>query len=172
MLRTACRVALVEPGDVFLFSGAQAHATLCVGDGLCLGAYESFISLAPAHAQVFLNTNDPSLHFKECHAEDVDLDDIRLDLADQLIITMDEQLERLDKNDPSAAQRLRAAVDVFRSHPVLEKEIPAPPPAPQPAGVGSEGTSGGGKMGTQDDGKGGLLLSGGGGCCGGGRDTV
>ena len=96
MLRTACKVALVEPGDVFLFSGAQAHATVCVGEGLCLGAYESFISLAPRHAEVFLNTNDPSFHFKECHAEEEDLRDIQLDLADQLVIAMDEQLPKLE----------------------------------------------------------------------------
>ena len=95
MLRSACRVALVEPGDVFLFSGAQAHATLVLGDELCLGAYESFISLSPLHDQVFLHTNCAAMHYEECHAEAIDLKDIQLDIADQIIIAC-EQLPALE----------------------------------------------------------------------------
>ena len=59
----------------------------------------SFVSLAPRHAQVFLGTNDPAVHFKECHAEEEDLRDIQLDLADQLVCAMDEHV-------PSLTQRL------------------------------------------------------------------
>ena len=138
VLRMACKVALVEPGDVFLFSGAQAHATVCVGEGLSLGAYESFVSLAPQHARVFLNTNDPALHFKECHADEEDVRDIQLDLADQLVIAMDEQLPKLEEaarasgdnaaESAEAAAMLRGAIEIFRSNPALQKEIPDPPP--------------------------------------------
>ena len=146
MLRSACKVALVEPGDVFVFSGAQAHATVCVGEGLCLGAYESFVSLAPRHAQVFLSTNDPAVHFKECHAEEEDLRDIQLDLADQLVCAMDEHLPKLEgaaaaRGKPhteaghtedadeaaEAAAMLRGAIEIFRSNPTLAQEIPEPP---------------------------------------------
>ena len=85
MLRSACRVALVEPGDVFLFSGAQAHATLVLGDELCLGAYESFISLSPLHDQVFLHTNCAAMHYEECHAEAIDLKDIRSAAVEDMV---------------------------------------------------------------------------------------
>jgi hypothetical protein len=111
VLRQAAKIALVEPGDVFLFSGGQAHATLCVGDGLCLGAYESFVNLNPLHAEVFISSNMGEVHFRECHASEIDLRDIKLDIADQL----NDAIEQLPQLDPKTQQRLRAAVAVFRS---------------------------------------------------------
>eukprot|EP01052_Picozoa_sp_SAG31_P037864 SAG31_NODE_4960_length_2834_cov_2.174040_3_plen_137_part_00 len=72
---SAIKFVLVEPGDVYLFSGAQAHCAVCVGsEGLSLTAYESFINLHPTHLQTFTRTNDPGLHFEECHAEEEDLE--------------------------------------------------------------------------------------------------
>ncbi|CAK0911348.1 unnamed protein product [Prorocentrum cordatum] len=46
LLRRAVKVALIRPGDVWVFSGGQPHTALCVGDGLSITAYES---LVPAH---------------------------------------------------------------------------------------------------------------------------
>ena len=119
VLRQASTIALVEPGDVFLFSGAQAHATLCVGEGLCLGAYESFVNLNPLHAEVFISTNHGEVHFRECHASEIDWRDIRLDVADQLNDAAD-QMRFLDSK---TQQRLRAAIAVFRTDPFLGREI-------------------------------------------------
>lgn len=111
VLRRCCRMVLVEPGDAFLFSGAQAHATLCVGEGLCLGAYESFLNLSPLHAEVFISTNRGEMHFRDCHTSERDLRDIKLDIADQV----NDAIAGLADLAPLTQQRLRAAVAVLRS---------------------------------------------------------
>ncbi|KAH8054780.1 hypothetical protein JL722_8728 [Aureococcus anophagefferens] len=60
-LRAASRVVLLRPGDVFLMSGGVAHATLSVSDdALNVTAYESLVTLHPAHARHFLRTGDTS----------------------------------------------------------------------------------------------------------------
>ena len=60
-LRAASRIVLLRPGDVFLMSGGVAHATLSVSDdALNVTAYESLVTLHPAHARHFLRTGDTS----------------------------------------------------------------------------------------------------------------
>lgn len=51
-LELACKLVLVEPGDVFLFSGANAHTVMSVGPELSLTAYESFVNLNPRNVKV------------------------------------------------------------------------------------------------------------------------
>lgn len=65
-LETAHIVALVKPGDAFMFSGANPHMALCIGDPLSLTAYESFVNLNSRHLDVFCASNTKK-HFKECH---------------------------------------------------------------------------------------------------------
>lgn len=55
-LAQAAKVVLVRPGDVFFFSGASAHTSLCVSEGISVTAYESFVSLHPANVELLLRS--------------------------------------------------------------------------------------------------------------------
>ena len=44
-LHETCKLVLVSPGDVFVFSGANPHTVMSVGEALSLTAYESFVCL-------------------------------------------------------------------------------------------------------------------------------
>eukprot|EP00931_Biecheleriopsis_adriatica_P088210 TRINITY_DN62582_c0_g1_i1.p1 TRINITY_DN62582_c0_g1~~TRINITY_DN62582_c0_g1_i1.p1 ORF type:complete len:514 (-),score=118.99 TRINITY_DN62582_c0_g1_i1:23-1534(-) len=57
-LRKAAKVVLLRPGDVYLFSGGIAHTVLCISEDMCLGAYESIVTLHPTHVDHFLHTSD------------------------------------------------------------------------------------------------------------------
>lgn len=54
----ACKIVIAQPGDLFIFSGANPHAVMCMGDSLSMTGYESFVNLNPVHAQV----RNPMLH--------------------------------------------------------------------------------------------------------------
>lgn len=82
-LNDACKIVLVEPGDVFLFSGANAHTVMSVGDELSLTAYESLVNLNKVHCEVFVDTAT-GLHFEECWPDDDTLDDIKQEVVDAL----------------------------------------------------------------------------------------
>ncbi|KAJ1629785.1 hypothetical protein T492DRAFT_872913 [Pavlovales sp. CCMP2436] len=110
-LATASRVALVGPGDVFVFSGANAHTTLVVpmrtgeagmrserpgvrarsaggaaGSGaagcLNLTFYESFVKVNLDNLKALLNTGT-ALHHETCTLRPDDLADLKCDLADR-----------------------------------------------------------------------------------------
>jgi len=92
-LRQAAKIALIRPGDVYLFSGGVAHTVLCVSEEMCLGAYESLVSLHPAHVEHFLHTDDTegpycldkySMCSKELKETKNDCIDLLEDAADQL----------------------------------------------------------------------------------------
>ncbi|CAE8721527.1 unnamed protein product, partial [Polarella glacialis] len=57
-LHKAAKVILLRPGDVYLFSGGIAHTVLCASEGMCIGAYESLVTLHPVHVEHFLHTTD------------------------------------------------------------------------------------------------------------------
>ena len=75
------------------------------------GALQPVVELWLLHAEVFISSNMGEVHFRECHASEIDLRDIKLDIADQL----NDAIEQLPQLDPKTQQRLRAAVAVFRS---------------------------------------------------------
>ena len=51
-LKDACKLVVVAPGDVFIFSGANPHVVMSTGEDLSLTAYESFCNLNPRHVEV------------------------------------------------------------------------------------------------------------------------
>lgn len=83
-LGRAKTIALVRPGDVWLFSGAQPHTALCVGDGLNVCAYES---LVPANAEavgLLVMSNTHKAHWEQCWMDDDDLDELYEDVVDNM----------------------------------------------------------------------------------------
>eukprot|EP00397_Hematodinium_sp_SG-2012_P024721 GEMP01025765.1.p1 GENE.GEMP01025765.1~~GEMP01025765.1.p1 ORF type:complete len:422 (+),score=92.15 GEMP01025765.1:27-1268(+) len=54
MLRSAAKVALIRPGDVYFFAGGVPHVTLSIGDDLNVASYESYITLNRRAVQFFL----------------------------------------------------------------------------------------------------------------------
>lgn len=61
ILQTASKVVLLRPGDMYIFSGGVAHAALCVSvDELCLGSYESSVSLHPRHVELWKHKGIPN----------------------------------------------------------------------------------------------------------------
>jgi len=82
-LETATKVALVRPGDMVIFSGANAHMVTCVGPRLSITAYESFINMNPKHAAVFVD----SCTTEHCRANNTDeslLDDIQDEIIERI----------------------------------------------------------------------------------------
>ncbi|CAE7018107.1 unnamed protein product [Symbiodinium sp. CCMP2456] len=57
-LQKAAKVALLRPGDVYIFSGGVAHTVLCVSEEMCIGVYESFVTFHPDQVKHFLHTDD------------------------------------------------------------------------------------------------------------------
>eukprot|EP00446_Apocalathium_sp_SHHI-4_P086360 CAMPEP_0177467866 /NCGR_PEP_ID=MMETSP0369-20130122/18752_1 /TAXON_ID=447022 ORGANISM="Scrippsiella hangoei-like, Strain SHHI-4" /NCGR_SAMPLE_ID=MMETSP0369 /ASSEMBLY_ACC=CAM_ASM_000364 /LENGTH=468 /DNA_ID=CAMNT_0018941999 /DNA_START=24 /DNA_END=1431 /DNA_ORIENTATION=+ len=77
-------LALVRPGDVWVFSGGQPHTALVVGDGLNISAYES---LVPAHSDaigVLVRSNTKKDHPENFWMDDEDLDELYEDVVDNL----------------------------------------------------------------------------------------
>lgn len=94
VLRSACKIVVARPGDLILFSGANPHTAMCMGDGLSMTAYESFVNLNPAHAEIFVGTRGPD-HFDECWADATDVEDI----FDDSIDALEDALEYTDRTD-------------------------------------------------------------------------
>lgn len=109
ILASAHRVALVGPGDMFVFSGANAHMTLGVGHPLSLTAYESFVNLNARNVSVFCRSGKRE-HFEECVMDDTDLDDLKDDIIDNIY----DSLKRLRKGrsppSPSITSQVRKMV--------------------------------------------------------------
>ena len=78
-LSSCVKMAVLQPGDVFFFSGACAHMAMCVGlpsAPLSVTAYESFINTNPRHVELFCKTNR-AIHFFECHMRWGELRDMK-----------------------------------------------------------------------------------------------
>jgi len=83
-LRRAQKIALVRPGDVWVFSGGQPHTALVVGDGINISAYESFVAAHPAAVGLLVRSNTKASHWKPCWMDDDDLDELYEDVVDSL----------------------------------------------------------------------------------------
>jgi len=83
MLQNTVKIALVRPGDMYVFSGANAHMTLGVGQPLSLTAYESFLNLNPRNIAVFRKSGRFE-HFEECTMDESDLEDLEDDVLDNI----------------------------------------------------------------------------------------
>eukprot|EP00471_Norrisiella_sphaerica_P010117 CAMPEP_0184497008 /NCGR_PEP_ID=MMETSP0113_2-20130426/35486_1 /TAXON_ID=91329 /ORGANISM="Norrisiella sphaerica, Strain BC52" /LENGTH=608 /DNA_ID=CAMNT_0026883931 /DNA_START=8 /DNA_END=1835 /DNA_ORIENTATION=- len=81
----ASTVALLEPGDVFFFSGANAHTAVCVGDQISVTSYESFVNLSANHLRIFCGTNDTSDHFEDCHMHADELSSMKEEVCDSIL---------------------------------------------------------------------------------------
>jgi len=120
-LRRAEVVALVSPGDVFLFSGADPHATLCVGDGISTTAYESFCNLNTRHISVFLSTSrDP--HFEECHMDEQDVRDIKIEVGENMTDIID-NVNFGDWTDAKLISAIEAATDLLSKDEVVAENM-------------------------------------------------
>lgn len=103
-------IALVAPGDVWVFSGAQPHTALCVGDGLNVAAYES---LVPAHEDAvttLVRSNVGRYHPKTFWMDDEDLDETYEDVVDNI--------QRALKDPTTSTRvrlRLKSCVDAMRT---------------------------------------------------------
>jgi len=82
-LQSASKVVLVGPGDVFCFSGGNAHMTIGVGDELSLTAYESFVNLHRRNITVFRQSGRKD-HFEDCIMDESDLEDLFDDVVDNI----------------------------------------------------------------------------------------
>lgn len=92
-LQMAAKIVLLRPGDVYLFSGGVAHTVICVSSEMCLGAYESIVTLNPSHIEHFMHTDDTrgpyclekfSMSSKELKDTKDDCLDQLEDIADQI----------------------------------------------------------------------------------------
>jgi len=74
ILRKACKVVVVGPGDVYVFSGAGPHMAMGLGSGLSLAAYEAVLNFHPENLQMFLKSNT-QLHHYDCRSSNNDVYD-------------------------------------------------------------------------------------------------
>ena len=114
----------MRAGDLFVFSGGNAHMAMSVSERLSLSAYESFVNLAPANLSAFLDSGTPA-QYARCRARQPMLDDIKAELADNLDDLCAEyeadelRDERLERATPHAVQLLRADPLIRRAVPPL-----------------------------------------------------
>merc|ERR1719453_2111279 len=82
-LKTVCQAVIVEPGDVYVFSGAGAHmaCNLATSDApLNLAAYEALLNFHPANLGLFRISNTRHHHY-DCRSSREDLDDWNEDVV-------------------------------------------------------------------------------------------
>ena len=84
LLGRAKVVALVRPGDVWVFSGGQPHTAACAGEALNVSAYESLVPLHREAMQLLLRSNTKDGHWKGCMMEDGDLEELFEDVVDRM----------------------------------------------------------------------------------------
>jgi hypothetical protein len=127
-LRKTSKLAVVSPGDIFLFSGAVAHMALNTSSTACITAYESIINLNKRHIEVFLDTGTEN-HFKDCRMEQEDLENVKLDVADQMYDAVD-HINRGNVTDPKLISAVLAVVESLKADEFLRGElegVAAPP---------------------------------------------
>eukprot|EP00939_MAST-03C_sp_MAST-3C-sp1_P004502 g4502.t1 len=83
-LEKAHKIALIGPGDVYIFSGACAHTSIIVSDELSLSAYESFCNCNCRHASVLMETATTK-HFDECWMNDREWTNMKREIADHVV---------------------------------------------------------------------------------------
>ncbi|CAE7557096.1 unnamed protein product [Symbiodinium natans] len=102
-------VALVGPGDVWVFSGGQPHTAMCVGDGVNVCAYESFIPANEEAMKLLVQSNTKSAHWRNCWMDDDDLDELYEDVVDSL-----QEALRDSRLNPELRHRLEVCRRVMR----------------------------------------------------------
>lgn len=108
-LSRAKTVALVGPGDVWVFSGGQPHTAMCVGDGINICAYESFVPAHEEAMQLLVHSNTKASHWRNCWMDDDDLDELYEDVVDSL-----QHALRDSKLNPRLRSRLEGCRKVMR----------------------------------------------------------
>jgi hypothetical protein len=83
-LSRAKRIVLARPGDIWVFSGAQPHTALVVGDGLNVSAYESFVPAHPEAVGTLVRSNIKDMHPRNFWMDDEDLDELFEDVVDNI----------------------------------------------------------------------------------------
>lgn len=113
-MRRAAKVAFIRPGDVYLFSGGIAHAVLCVSEEMCLGAYESIVTMNPVHVEHFLHTDDTEgVYFlKGFSMDSAEFNDTKEDCIDQL----EDAAEQLENGGPDKADVSNAGLSATWDH--------------------------------------------------------
>lgn len=98
-LQKAAKIVLLRPGDVYLFSGGVAHTVLCVSKEMCLGAYESIVTLNPLHVEHFLHTDDTGgpYFLEKFSMSSKEFGDTKDDCLDQL----EEIAEQIEQGGPT-----------------------------------------------------------------------
>mmetsp|Transcript_73768 Transcript_73768/g.216160 ORF Transcript_73768/g.216160 Transcript_73768/m.216160 type:complete len:411 (-) Transcript_73768:89-1321(-) len=95
-------LAMVGPGDAWVFSGAQPHTALIVGNGVNVSAYESLVPANPTALGTLVRTNTKESHIESCWMDDDDLDELYEDVVDNLQRSL---------RDPSTDARLRQRLE-------------------------------------------------------------
>ena len=109
-LQRASVVALLRPGDVFVFSGGVPHMAMCVSDHINVSAYESIVPLNHLSIARLSLTNSKS-HFKRCWMDDDDLDELLEDVVDSIVGN------QLDRNVDEETQReLTLCEEAMKEH--------------------------------------------------------
>ena len=83
-LAAACKVALLTPGDVVLFSGANAHMALSVSASLSLTAYESFVNFHPRSVAAFLESGTER-QYRECRARARMVEEVKEEVVEAIL---------------------------------------------------------------------------------------
>jgi len=121
---SALKVALLGPGDVVVFSGANAHMALSVSADLSTTAYESFVNLNPPNLRAFLDSGTLA-QYRQCRTRQPMLDDIRGDViasANDLIDDLRDGILR----DAELTRRAPAAIDELRADKAINAELRDP----------------------------------------------
>eukprot|EP00927_Polykrikos_kofoidii_P018687 TRINITY_DN1868_c4_g1_i1.p1 TRINITY_DN1868_c4_g1~~TRINITY_DN1868_c4_g1_i1.p1 ORF type:complete len:491 (+),score=99.05 TRINITY_DN1868_c4_g1_i1:28-1473(+) len=112
-LARARTIARVGPGDMWVFSGGQPHTAMCVGDGLNISAYESFLPANAEAMDTLVRTNTPSAHCKGCWMDDEDLDELYEDIVDR-IQEARRALATVRENEDPVQGRLRSRLEACK----------------------------------------------------------
>lgn len=134
-LERCAKVALLQAGDVVLFSGGNAHMALSVSAELSVTAYESFINLHPRNLRAFLDSGSKQ-QYRQCRTRRSMLEDIKQEVADAACDLLDD-IDDGKIDDRLICDRAAAACETLRADEFLRAKIrpsqpshkrPRPPP--------------------------------------------
>ena len=120
-LEQCAQVALCGPGDVVLFSGANAHMAMSISEGLSITAYESFVNLHPRNLSAFLDSGTPE-HYRQCRTRQPMLDDIKGDVCESLG-DLCEDYEDDELRDPELEAATPPAVATLRRDRLIAERV-------------------------------------------------
>ena len=144
-IERCCKVALLQAGDIVLFSGGNAHMALSVSAELSVTAYESFINLHPRNLSAFLDSGTEQ-QYRQCRTRRSMLEDIKLEISDAACDLLDD-IDDGKIEDRLICDHAAAACETLRTDEFLRAKIrpshkrarPPPPSSPprQEAGSGA-----------------------------------